>query len=470
MSCRKRPDGRRAVSRREFLTAAAGAGAGVALFTIVPRHVLGGRGHTSANEKLNIAGIGIGGMGAVNLKALETENIVALCDADHAYAAPIFERYPQAKVYRDYRELLDKQKDVDAVVIATPDHTHAVITLAAMQAGKHVYCQKPLTHDIAEARFIAKAAERYRVATQMGIQGHSDEGIRLIAEWLAAGAIGTVREVDAWCNLSYAPHGHEWWSSPCADRPKDTPPVPDTLDWDLFIGPAAYRPYHPCYHPKVWRCWWDFGVGMMGDRGVHTFDPIVWPLKLGQPQAVEALMVKGGNAEVHPDQVTIEFHFAGREGRPPVKVTWYDGHDAPRPEELEADRRLGDGEGGVIFKGEKGKIMCGTYGNSPRLIPESRMAEFQRPEKTLPRIADGHEQDWVRACKAGAHAGSPPEVQAGANFTYAARVTETVLLGNIAKRFPQRRLEWDEQNARFSNAPEADPYVQTPYRAGWKLT
>ena len=241
-------------TRRRFLQAASAA------VIVAPRHVLGGPARTPPSERLTIAGIGVGGMGASNLRNLESERIVALCDVDHAYAAHTFKRYPKARVYKDFRRLLDRQKDFDAVVVATPDHTHAVISMAAIKAGKHVYCQKPLTHDVYESRMLAKAAAQAGVTTQMGIQGHSAEGARLICEWIQDGAIGEVREVDAWCSLSYYPWGHAGWSSKWGARPKETPPVPATLDWDLWIGPAPMRPYHRAYHPATWRCWWDFGV------------------------------------------------------------------------------------------------------------------------------------------------------------------------------------------------------------------
>ncbi|MCX5683169.1 MAG: Gfo/Idh/MocA family oxidoreductase, partial [Planctomycetota bacterium] len=292
------------LTRRMFL----GATAAAAAFTVVPRAVLGGPRNIPPSEKMNIAGIGVGGMGSGNLKNLEAENIVALCDVDFAYVAKTFERYPKAKTYKDYRELLDKQKDIDAVLVATPDHTHAVISMAAMKAGKHVYCQKPLTHDVYEARMLAQAAKENKVATQMGIQGHSGEGVRLVREWVEAGLIGEVREVDAWCSLSYYPWGHAYWSSKFSERPKDTPPVPPTLDWDLWIGPAPMRAYHPAYHPLVWRCWWDFGCGMMGDRGAHTFDPVVWALKLGAPTSIEATSC-GNTPEVHPLSAIVTFRF-----------------------------------------------------------------------------------------------------------------------------------------------------------------
>jgi predicted dehydrogenase len=239
------------MDRRRFLATTAMASA----ITILPRHVLGGAGQTPPSEKVNIAGIGVGGMGGANLQALKSQNIVALCDVDHEYAAHTFKEYPNAKLYTDYREMLDKQKDIEAVLIGTPDHTHALISMAAMKAGKHVYCQKPLTHDVYESRMLAKTAKELGLVTQMGIQGHSTDDLRTICEWIWDGAIGEVREVDAWCSLTYYPWGHEGWSSQWGVRPKETPPSPAKLNWDLWLGPAPYRPYHRAYHPATWRCW-----------------------------------------------------------------------------------------------------------------------------------------------------------------------------------------------------------------------
>lgn len=440
--------------RREFLGAAATAAA----FTLVPRHVLGGPGRIPPSEKMNIAGIGVGGMGATNLRNLQTENIIALCDVDHAYAAKTFKRYPNAARYKNFREMLDREKGIDGVVVATPDHTHAVISMAAMKAGKHVFCQKPLTHDVYEARMLAQAARKAKVATQMGIQGHSGEGVRLICEWIWAGLLGEIREVDAWCSLSYYPWGHAYWSSKWSERPKDTPPVPPTLDWDLWIGPAPMRPYHPAYHPLVWRCWWDFGCGMMGDRGAHTLDSVFWALKLVPPTSVEATS-QGNSKEVHPISTIVTFRFPARGDLPPVKLTWYEGSCAPRPEALEEGRRMPT-QGGVIFKGSKGNLMCGVYGGSPRLVPEALMKEAKFPGKTLPRVAGGHEQDWVRAAKAG--------TQAGADFAYSGPLTEMCLLGNVAKRM-DARIEWDAANLKVTNLPQANAVVRTEYRKGWSL-
>ena len=446
------------LTRRDFVrqtTLAAGASAAAA---VVPRHALGGSRHIAPSEKMNIAGIGIGGMGAGNLRNMESENIVALCDVDKNYAAKTIKRYPDAKFYVDFREMLDKRKDIDGVMIATPDHTHAVISMAAMRAGKHVYCQKPLTHDVYEARMLAQAAKEAKVATQMGIQGHSGEGIRLICEWIGAGLIGEVLEVDAWCSLTYYPWGHASWSSQWSERPKETPPVPTGLDWDLWIGPAPMRPYHRAYHPRTWRCWWDFGSGMMGDRGVHTLDPVCWPLKLGAPTSVDATSC-GNTPEIHPLSAVITFRFPARDDMPPLKLTWYEGTRPPRPPELEDGRRM-PAEGGVLFKGTKGTIMCGVTGGSPRIIPEAKMQEAELPAKTIARVGGSHEQDWVRACKAGE--------PAGADFSYSGPLTEFCCLGNIAKRV-DARIEWDAKNIKITNVPDANKFVKTEYRTGWEL-
>lgn len=417
------------------------------------------RAAVSPNEKINIAGIGVGGMGASNLRALENENIIALCDVDSDYAAKTFEKYPNAARYADFRVMLEKQRDIDAVVIATPDHTHAVIAKAAMEAGKHVYCQKPLTHDVFESRRLAEIARETGVITQMGIQGHSMSGARDIVTWIQAGVIGEVREVDAWCDLTYYPWGHAAWSSPVGARPEDTPPVPAKLDWDLWLGPAPSRPYHPCYHPGSWRSWWDFGCGMMGDRGAHTFDPIVWALDLGQPVSIEASST-GLTGELHPLASIVRYEFPARGDRPSVVVNWYDGLRPPRPSELSEKDDLGDGEGGALFKGSNGYITCGTYGQSPRLVPAARMADFTPPEPTLRKVEGTHEAEWCDAIR-----NNRP---ANAAFDYSGPLTEITLLGNIAKRM-NTKLLWDAAKMEFTNLPDANQYVRQAYRDGWSL-
>ena len=445
-------------TRRQFIKQSTTAAGAAAAITVLPRRVLGGPRQIPPSEKMNVAGIGIGGMGGANLRNIEAENIVALCDVDHNYAAGTIKRYPKAALYKDYRRMLDKQKDIDGVVIGTPDHTHAVISMAAIRAGKHVYCQKPLTHDVYEARMLAKAAKECKVATQMGIQGHSMEGIRLICEWVRAGLIGEVREVDAWCSLTYYPWGHASWSSQWGTRPEETPPVPAGVDWDLWIGPAPMRSYHRAYHPRTWRCWWDFGSGMMGDRGAHTFDPICWALKLGAPTTIDATTC-GNTPEVHPLSAIVTYQFPAREGMPPVKLTWYEGTRPPRPEDLEDGRQM-PREGGALLKGTKGTIMAGVYGESPRIIPETKMREAKLPPKTIPRAGVSHEMDWVRACKT--------DHTAGADFAYSGPLAEICCLGNIAQRV-DTRIQWDAAGMKVTNLPEANRYIRCEYRKGWEL-
>ena len=444
------------ISRRGFLGKVGGA---AAAFTIVSPHVLGGPGKQAPSDKLNIAGIGVGGMGNTNIRNMSSENIVALCDVDHRYAAHCFKQHPKARTYTDYRKMLDESKDIDAVLIATPDHTHAVIAMAAIKAGKHVYCQKPLCHNVWEARELAKAAKAAGVTTQMGIQGHSSNSTRMIVEWIESGAIGEVREVDAWCNLTYYPWGHAYWSSKWSRRPKEAMPKPDHMDWDLWIGPAPMRPYHRAYHPQSWRCWWDFGSGMMGDRGAHTIDPVFWSLKLGAPTSIEATSA-GNSREVHPISAIVTYNFPERGKLPPVKLTWYEGTRAPRPKELEDGRTLGDSQGGALFKGTKGMLMCGVYGNGARLIPESAMKGFTPPPKTIPRVKTSHEMDFIDNCKAGK--------PAGADFSYSGPLVEVCQLGNLAKRM-DTRLEWDAKNLTVTNNPKANKYIHPEYRKGWKL-
>jgi predicted dehydrogenase len=465
------------ISRRDFI---GGATAAAMAFTIVPRHVLGGPAYIPPSEKLNVAGVGIGGMGKRNIceiagleitkdgkiipKEQPGENIVALCDVDDKLAADVYEIFPRAKRYRDYRKMLEQQKDIDAVVIATPDHTHAVIAMAAMQLGKHVYVQKPLTHSIYEARMLTEAARKYKVVTQMGNQGHSSEGARLVCEWIWDGAIGQVREVHAWTDRPIWPQG--------IDRPKDTPSVPKTLDWDLWLGPAPERPYHPLYHPRFWRGWWVFGCGALGDMACHVLDPAFWALKLENPTSVEACvshysrMVKGETwgkidevTDSYPRASIVRYEFASRGDRGPIKLTWYDGGLKPaRPDELEPGRPLEQDSGNTLIIGDNGIIRYGQYGDSPRIIPETKMKAYKLPPKTIPRIKGSHEQNWVEACKGGEPACS--------NFDYSGPFTEMVLLGNIALRFPGQRLEWDGQNMKVTNLPEANEYIHCKCREG----
>jgi predicted dehydrogenase len=454
----------RPIDRRTFL----GSTTAAAAFTIIPGHVFGGPGRPSANERLNIAGIGVGGMGGHNLDQSAAENIVALCDVDSSYAAKTFEKFPSAKKYVDFREMLDKQKDIDAVIVATPDHSHAMIALAAMERGKHVYVQKPLAHSVSEARAMTEAARKHKVVSQMGNQGRSGDGVRDLCEWLWDGAIGAVREVHAWTNRPVWPQGIE------VERPKETPTVPSSLDWDRWIGPAPYRPYHPAYHPGNWRAWWDFGTGSLGDLGCHILDAPFTALKLKYPVSVEGCIstywhdlwkeTKPRN-ETYPRSTIVRYKFPARSGMPEVKLTWWDGGmTPPRPDELEPDRRLGDSDGGVLFLGERGSLHCGCYGRNPQLIPEPRMRDYKKPSRVLDRIPggqDGHERDWIRACKGG--------VPACSNFDHSGPLSETVLMGNLAVRYPNRLLLWNGEKMEVTNDADANSYVRRQYRKGWTL-
>jgi predicted dehydrogenase len=442
------------ISRRDFL----GGTAALTAFSVMPRYASAAQ-SASPRSKLNIAGIGVGGMGMVNLQNMEQENIIALCDVDDACAAKAFERYPNARRYKDYRVLLEKEKDLDAVLIATPDHTHPVIAIAAMRAGKHVYCQKPLSNTLYEARQMAAVARETNVVTQMGNQGHSTDDMRRLCEWIWDGSIGPVREVHAWCSLSYYPWGHAYWSSTHGVKPDETVDVPSTLDWDLWIGPAPMRSYHPCYHPAPWRAWWDFGCGMMGDRGVHTLDPVFWALKLGHPESVTATS-SNLNDDTHPLASIVTYHFGQRGDLPPVKVIWFEGTEPPRPDDLEERRNL-PAEGGVLFKGDRGTLMCGVYGNSPQLIPYSLMKDYKQPQPSLARVEGTHEQNWIDAIKKGQKACS--------DFSYAGPLTEFALLGNIAKRTPSKLLLWDGEAMKVKNNEQANRYIQKQYRDGWAI-
>lgn len=448
------------LSRRRFMSTAAAA---TAAFTMVPRHVLGGPNNTPPSEKLNIAGVGIGGMGQNNVRACETENIVALCDVDWRYSAPVFKKYPKARQWKDFRKMLDEQKDIDAVIVATPDHTHAVVAMAAMKRGKHVYVQKPLTRTVYEARMLTEAARKYKVATQMGNQGHSCDEVRMMCEWIQDGAIGDVTEVHCWTNRPVWPQG--------IGRPTGTPPVPDSLDWDLWIGPSPMRPYHPTYLPFNWRAWIDFGAGALGDMGCHVMDAAFWSLKLKYPISVQAshsydvqkMWTRFDNKETYPRAEVVHYTFPAREGMPQVKLHWYDGGILPeRPDDLEEGRRIP--ESGSIFVGTKGKILCGTYSENLRIFPETKMKAYKRPPARIPRIPGGnggHEQDWVRACKGGPAASS--------NFDYSGPFTETVVMGNLAVLNPGKKLLWDGENMKMTNDEQANSYVRPTFRDGWSL-
>ena len=449
----------RAITRREFASTAAMAAVAAA---IAPRQAFAGQ---SPSGKLNIAAIGVGGMGAANLKACEGENIVALCDVDSDYAAKTFALYPKATVYTDYRVMLEKQKDIDAVVIATPDHTHATITMACLQAR-----QTRVLPEAADAHRGRGARDRRGGSEVQGRHADGQPGPLLRVDAPAEGMAGRWRhrqrdEVHAWTDRPVG--GDPWSDFAVRARPTDTPPVPATLDWDKWLGPAAFRPYSPEYLPMKWRAWLDFGTGPLGDMGCHILDPAFWALELGPPQTIEATSTHyepNVASETYPRASIVRYTFPARGSRPPVKLTWYDGRLLPPiPPELEPGRTL-PGSGALLI-GDKGTILHGSHGaDGVRLIPETRMQEYTRPPKTLRRVTEGHEGDWIRACKEG-----PGGVPPCSPFEYGAALTEMVLLGVLAIRMKDQRLEWDRQSSGSRTTIRRTVCSGFRYREGWTL-
>jgi len=480
------------LSRRDFIgrtTVAAAA------FTIVPRHVLGGKGYTAPSDMVNVAGIGLGNQGGSDIMNIATPdvpvrrqgmlpglvwnqnpgirpprperrmsanqmgdaggqetfkhaNIYALCDVDHKYAGHIFAGYPKAKAYHDFREMIDKEKELDAVVIGTPDHLHALIASYAMNAGKHVFVEKPMAKTIHEVRFLKELAGKTGVVTQMGNQGHNIEGTMQTVEWIQSGVIGDVTELHLWSNRPV-------WAQGALTRPAGVP-VPDNLKYDLWLGPAPEKPYSPETTHFAWRGLWDYGTGAMGDMGAHTFDAPIWALKLGMPTRIQATTTPF-TEDYLPQSETVQYEFAAREGMPPVKVTWSDGGIKPfRPAELEADRELRE----ALYIGTKGMIMHGTHGAMPELIPEN--PDFAAPEKWLPRPKNVY-VDFIEAIKEGRKAAN--------DFEIAAKLTEIMLLTNIAVISQQvnKTLEYDAGTMKITNLPEANDYFHYEYRKGWSL-
>jgi predicted dehydrogenase len=442
------------LSRRELLGSAAAA---AATFLVVPRHVLAESGTTPPSEKLNIAGIGAGGMGGGDINAVSGgNNIVTLCDVDLRRASAI-KKFPEAKVYRDFRKMFDEmEKKIDAVVVGTPDHTHAVAAMAAIKRGKHVYCEKPLAHSVGEIRALMKAAQEHKVVTQLGNQGHSFETIRLLCEWIWDGAIGNVHTVHCGCGSVNSGIG-------ALPRLKQTYDVPADLEWDLWLGPAQERPYCPVYLPGSWRGWVPFGNGTIGDWVCHVVDPVFWALDLGAPKTIQAQAKDYDpktQGDAYPRGDIITFEFPAKDKRGPVTLVWHSGTEKiPRAKELEPERK-GTDTGAYVY-GDKGVIMYGSHGaGGVRIIPETAMKAYTLPEKKIPRVKEHHD-DWLRAIREGRKAGS--------DFSYGGPLSEIAMVGVIALKMPGTKLEWDAQAMKFTNCPEANQFLDPPYRKGWTL-
>jgi predicted dehydrogenase len=469
-------------SRRNFIKNTAVTAAG---FMIVPRHVLG-RGFVPPSDKLNVASIGVGGMGFSDVSSISVSpnvNIVALVDVDDRQAVKAREKFPKAKYYKDFREMLQKEnKHIDACTISTPDHTHAVATLAAMKLGKHVYTQKPLVHDIYEARVLTDAAKKYKVITQMGNQGGSGDGVRRMKEWYDAGLIGEVHTVESWTNRPVWPQGIE--------TPKGQFEIPKELDWNLWLGTAKPMDYNPNYLPFNWRGWWNFGTGALGDMACHIMDPIYRTLPIDYPTSVECsatttwagIFKAVDTSDSAPAASIIHLVYPRKDGKGDIKVNWYDGGLLPqRPEELGADEAMGNADGGVIFIGTKGKLMCDCYGANPRFIPLSRTEQSEatgvaQTIERVPKGQEGHWLQWVNACIAGYGKG-----KTSSPFEYAGPFTESLLISNLALRSYQykdasgktpgrKKLLYDAKALKISNFDPANQYVKREYSAGWDLT
>jgi len=439
------------IPRRAFV----GDVAAAAAFTIVPRHVLG-RGFTPPSDKLNIACIGVGGMGANDVRGVgKTENIYALCDVDDKQAAQSVAAFPKAKRFKDFRVMLEKEgKNIDAVTVSTPDHTHTVAGMMAMKLGKHTRIQKPLARTIWEVRQLMQAAKKYKVATQMGNQGHAEEGTRLIREWVEAGAIGTVREIQLWTNRPIWPQA--------LDRPLEEYYTPPWIDWELWLGPAQTRPYHPAYAPFKWRGWWDFGTGALGDIACHSMDASFWALDLGYPTRIEPESTKLF-PETAPAVSRITYTFAAKGSRPETKVVWRDGSlYPPRPKEITDPAAWPFDTSGQMWIGDDGKLVAGIYGENPKLLDEARQADVTaHPPAQKYARTEGVYAEWIAACKGGQPAGS--------NFAdHAGPLTEMVLLGNLALRTAQV-LDINTQTGEVANATVPAEYLRPEYRAGWSV-
>jgi predicted dehydrogenase len=472
-------------SRRNFIKNASLAAAG---FYIVPRHVLG-RGYVAPSDKLNIAAIGAGGKGSDDINhffASGKANIAVLCDVDDRQAAGSRQKFPTAKYYKDYREMLDKEhKNIDACSVSIPDHNHAVAAMAAMQLNKHVYVQKPLTHDIYEARMLTQAAHRYKVVTQMGNQGASGDGVRQLIDWYNAGIIGDVKEIYCFTDRPVWPQG--------IDRPTEKPPVPTELNWDLWLGTAQYKDYMDNLIPFNWRGWWDYGTGALGDMACHIMQPAFAVLGLGYPVGAECSVatryIANWQQAYYPDSGPVSSHIIltfKQKNKPDLKLHWMDGGIRPqRPAELLPNEQMGDGGNGIIFIGTKGSMMSGTYGMNPQLLPTSKTTTTIVPQ-TITRVPggdDGHYAAWVEAAIAGY--GSKEANNLSSRFDLAGPLTESVLMGNLAIRsynirkpnadggfdYPGRHIQlvWDGDNMKITNFDDANQFVKRTYRDGWSL-
>lgn len=455
-------DSQSPITRRKFLFAT---GASVAGFNLLSSTALKGAARLSPGEKLNVAGIGIGSRGGADLEEIAKlgHNIVALCDVDENYAAKEFAKYPAAKRFTDYRVMLDRMgREIDGLVIGTPDHTHAVIAMEAMRRGKHVYCEKPLAHSVHDIRALMAAAQKHKVVTQLGNQGHSSDAIRQVCEWIWAGAIGQVHAIHAGCD-SYK---QVYCQIPNLAKLNEPHDVPKGLDYDLWLGPAAFRPYSPLWVPWNWRGWMPFGTGTIGDWICHVIDPGFWALELDAPATIHA-EVSGYDPAKHgltyPPAAKITFEFPARKARAPVKLVWFDGNNSiPRPEGFGPDDKV-PGVGAVIF-GSKGMIVHGSHGAGEcYLVPQELMDQYSgknAPAQKIPRIK-GHYWDWAEAIRSGRQAGSP--------FSYGGPLSQVALLGLIGIRFPGQTLHWNEAQAKFTDNPAANPFLNPPYRKGWRL-
>jgi predicted dehydrogenase len=444
------------ISRRRFIVGSAAAAAGALAASAFGQEKAADR-ISPRIDKINIGVVGAGGRGTEDISGCEGQNFIALCDVDDERAAGSFKKFPNAKRYKDWRKMLEAEKNLEAVIVATPDHNHAIVSIHAMKLGKHVYCEKPLTRTIYEARQMAKVAAEMKVQTQMGTQGHAFEGSRQAVEVIRSGAIGDVTEVHVWSDRPGS-----WWQQGI-DRPTDEQAIPATLDWDTWLGPAPQRPYNKAYVPFTWRGFWDFGTGAIGDMGIHNFDTAFWALELGPPTSVEVKDAQGVNNETGPKWCIIEINFPARGAKPPVKLTWYDGLKKPPTDLFQGEKRPTNGS---LIVGSKGTLFTRTWHGGGEadddfyvLLPRREFEGYKPPPQILPR-AKSHHKEWLAAIRG---VGAPLS-----NFGYAAVLTESLLLGNVALRCG-KKLEWDAPNMRAINIPQADQFIRPQFRAGWSL-